>query len=653
MPAFADYSGTASPGSAAGGKGAPNDGQFLSLPKLKRQYTDYLDNKRAEIDEQIQARRYRHGAQYTADQINILRDRRQPVVTFNRVARKIDGIIGIVERMRKDAKAHPRTPKQEQGAELGTAALRYALEVGEWKEKSPICSGDAATDGLAGIELIIVPGDNGDYEVDHEIVNPDTFFYDPRSFKPDFSDARYMGVGKWMDVDAAKDLFPDQADDIEATMEGGADLTSNKDSENRWIQIGTRRVRIVEHWYIHKGEWHYAIYTGSKILKEGIGYFRDNKKKTFCKYVMFSAMVDHDGDRYGFVRLMKSAQDEINSRRSKGLHLLNSRTLIIEDGATTDVEKLRKEAARSDGVIVVNPGMKAEFDDTGRMANLEGQLRFLEEAKNEIENFGPNIALVGQGLEKSSGRAINLLQQAGIAELGPFILAHRGWKLRVYRAMWNAIQQFWTGERWIRVTDNDELGEFIKINGVGIDPNTGMPAMVNALGSLDVDIILDEGPDVINVMQEAYETLIAAQQGGQQVPLELLIDVMPLDAGLKKKWLDKLQEPKPGDQIQMEGAQAEVEETKSSARLKEAQAIKALADAQKAQMPEPAQAPPPGPSAVDEYKTMAEAEAAQARARLTDAQTYKTEQEAYLEPFKMEQQHELARQKAQQRPAAQ
>jgi hypothetical protein len=57
----------------------------------------------------------------------------------------------------------------------------------------------------------------------------------------------------------------------------------------------------------------------------------------------------------------------------------------------------------------------------------------LQEAKNEIENFGPNPALIGQGLEDSSGRAIALLQQAGMAELGPYLSAYKNWKIRVYR----------------------------------------------------------------------------------------------------------------------------------------------------------------------------------------------------------------------------
>jgi hypothetical protein len=88
---------------------------------------------------------------------------------------------------------------------------------------------------------------------------------------------------------------------------------------------------------------------------EGKSHLIDEKKKTFCKYIMFSAAVDHDGDRYGFVRNLKSAQDEINQRRSKGLHELNSRRLIAEEGAFNDVEKARREAARPDGVIIHNP----------------------------------------------------------------------------------------------------------------------------------------------------------------------------------------------------------------------------------------------------------------------------------------------------------
>src|SRR5262245_30352262 len=66
---------------------------YWSLAKCKRSYTNYLGSKRNEIVEQQEARRYRHGAQWSSDQIKVFNDRKQPVVTFNRVGRKIDGIV--------------------------------------------------------------------------------------------------------------------------------------------------------------------------------------------------------------------------------------------------------------------------------------------------------------------------------------------------------------------------------------------------------------------------------------------------------------------------------------------------------------------------------------------------------------------------------
>ena len=84
--------------------------------------------------------------------------------------------------------------------------------------------------------------------------------------------------------------------------------------------------------------------------------FEDEYDKPFCKYLMFSAQVDHEGDRYGFPRNLQSAQDEVNQRRSKGLHELNNRRIIATKAAVADgnVEALRREAARSDGIVLVN-----------------------------------------------------------------------------------------------------------------------------------------------------------------------------------------------------------------------------------------------------------------------------------------------------------
>jgi hypothetical protein len=424
----------------------------------------------------------------------------------------------------------------------------------------------------------------------------------------DFSDARFMGSSKWADVDQVIELAPEKEDEIRSSIEAGSELTSSPDYENKWFSSSEdgRKVRLVDHWYMKGSKWHWCLYTGSTILRTGESYLIDEKGRTTCKFIMYSANVDQDGDRYGFVRNMRSSQDEINQRRSKGLHLLNSRRIIIAKGqGTDDIERLRVESARPDGVIEYPPGTeKPEFDDNARSAELQGQLAFLTDAKSEIENYGFNPALIGSGVQDMSGRAIQLQQQAGIAELGPYLLAFKGWKLRVYRAIWNAVQRHWTAERWIRVTDDQQIAQFFAVNQMAVDPNTGQPTLVNALGSLDVDIIIDEGPDTINMQADAYDTLSVMGQKGQQVPPEVIIELSPLQGSVKKKVLGMIEQAKqqaaqaqqPAMQIQVADAKAQIENTQADTRLKMANAAKAGADAMQGQ-PDNS-----GQQAMDKYK---------------------------------------------------
>lgn len=529
---------------AAGGGTASNDdgAQYLSVDRLKKQYYDYLGAKSSEIEEARQARHYYHGDQWTEKEIAVLQRRKQPVVTSNRIERKINAVVGIVERLRQDPKAYPRTPEHEQGADVATAVMRYCLDNNDWKSKSTRNARLGAVDGIAGVEFDLETGDHGDPDLGIHIVYADTFFYDPRSFDEGFTDARYMGIAKWIDVDQAKELIPSKASEIDDLMEEGSDITSSadQDRERVWVNTSLKRLRMVDHWYICKGQWCWTLYIGNTVMMQGVSPFHDDKGKTFPRFLMFSANVDHDGDRYGFIRNLKSAQDEVNMRRSKALFKLNSRGIIAEKGAVDDVEIARREAARADMFLEKNPGMELEFDDSGKYADFKGQLEMLQEAKTEIENFGPNPALIGQGLEDSSGRAIALLQQAGMAELGPYLSAYKNWKIRVYRAIWNIVTEHWKAERWIRVTDDQNVAQFFQINKLAVN-QYGQPQIVNAIGSMDVDFIIDEGPDTINMQADSAATLQAlGPQFSQEFP-ELAIELSPLEARVKSLMLKKIQ----------------------------------------------------------------------------------------------------------------
>lgn len=629
-----DYSSGTPSGSISSAQAQPDTAGYWDIGKLKKAYTEYLSNKREEIDEQKDARRYYHGAQWTEAQIKILKKRKQPISTVNRIGRKIDGVVGLLERLRQDPKAFPRTPGQEQGADIATAVIRYALDSQEWKPKSAEIARDGAIEGIGGLEINLTQGDTrdpNDRDIELDIVEPENFFYDPRSKRADFSDARYMGVGKWMDIDLAKEMFPDKSDEIEQSIDNDTELSTNPDNENKWFNSDRKHIRLVDCWYRHNGEWCYSIFTGSAILMEGKSYLIDEKNKTECKYIMYSGSVDHDGDRYGFVRNMKSSQDSINFKEAKLNHILASRRLIMSNAAVKDVETARKEWARTDGVIIVNPGGEVKADD--QSFDFAGWSKLLVDSKQEIEGFGPNPQLLGQGSEQQSGRAISLLQQAGIAELGPYIQGFKGWKVRVYRAVLNAIQRHWTAERYIRVTDDDGLAQFIQINGLQVDPMTGHPNIVNAIGSLDVDVIIDEGPDSINMMADTYDALIAMASSGAQVPPQVLIELSPgIDGRTKKKllgYIEQAQKPGPAQQIALEGEQAKVDKTKSETMLNVSKARQAATT--QPGKPEKFELPPE----LQIADSIASTRDKDASAAAKYAKANKDNQEASLAPLKM------------------
>jgi hypothetical protein len=620
--------------------------EYWSLEKCRKAYSNYLDNKQEEISEQKNARRYYHGAHWTEAQIKELNKRKQPVVTFNRIARKLNGVVGLIDRLKQDPKAYPRTPKHQEGAELATAVIRAELDMGNWNAKAPEVALDAAVEGLSGIVIELgEQDDKGNYDVDFNPVEVDSFFYDPRSYRGDFSDARYMGEAKWLDLEAAQDLFPDHAEELAATTENTSDLTSNPDRENKWFMMegGKQLIRLVDCWYLHKGRWCWTMFTGSMILDSGESYLFDDKQKPICRYIMFSCNVDHDGDRYGFVRNMRSAQDEYNARRSRALFTANSRRLIMTQGSVADIERVRQEWSRPDGVIVTNartPEEGIKSDD--QSFDFAGQLKLMENAIAELDNYGPNQALIGD-ISNQSGRAIQLLQQAGMAELGPYILGYRGWKIRVYRALFCAVQRYWTGEKWVRVTDNEGVAQFVQVNGTQMDPMTGQQQLVNAIGELDVDIIMDEGSDTINAQQDVYETLtqimpsIAPMLKPQEAAaaVSILVESSSLSATAKKTWRDATQQQQPdpmqemAKKIALEGEAAKVGETKSKTQLNMAKAqSEGMPDMAQPGQPQPFELPPE----LQVAQSMADIEDKRASAQHKQAQAYKAQTDAELAP---------------------
>jgi hypothetical protein len=300
------------------------------------------------------------------------------------------------------------------------------------------------------------------------------------------------------------------------------------------------------------------------MLAQGKSPFYDERGKSMSRFIMFRANVDHDGDAYGLVRTLKGMQDEINQRRSKALFLSNVTKLTGQKGAVDSVEVARRENARPDGYIEFNAGFEPPAPDPNKSTDLANQLSLMQDARQQIQTYiNVNPTLMAQD-DQHSGVAINYMQKAGTAELGSFLRNYCAWKLRVYRAIWNIVCRTWQAERWIRVTDNEGIAQFIQINGLGTD-EWGNPVIINAIGALDVEISMDEGPDVANMMQDAYETI----KDDPTIPWQIKLEFMPLPSSMKKSIEQKIQQAaqqQPDPKLQ--AVQAKAQADQQSAQLK-------------------------------------------------------------------------------------
>jgi hypothetical protein len=298
----------------------------------------------------------------------------------------------------------------------------------------------------------------------------------------------------------------DAQDAIDVTLTSAVESTTydDKPAWTIWADRKRKRIRVVQMWIKRAGEWYFAEFTKGGFLKTGPSPYVNEEGRTDCEIIAQSAYVDRENNRYGEAREMISPQEEINKRRSKSLHILNTSQVVTEEGAVIDEERARREAARPDGWITLNPGMsdKFRFETKGEMAN--GQFKLLEHTMNVFQLMGANAAMQGNAGDEASGRAILASQQGGMIQTASILDNLRDFDVRIYKTIWNRIRQYWDGPMWVRVTDDERNIRFVGINGAP-DPLTGQPGV--PVSQLDVDIVIDDAPDGVAPQIEQFQAL--------------------------------------------------------------------------------------------------------------------------------------------------
>lgn len=504
-------------------------------------------------------RDYKDGKQWTEEQIRALKKRKQAPVVNNRIKIKHNGLLGLTALRKGDPKAFPRNVNADSGAaEAVSDGLRYVADKIALNSTFLQAADNFFCEGYCGVHIIAEDSPLGiDPTVD--IIPWDRIFFDVHSTRHDFNDARSRGFVTWMDEEVIRERFPDVTDEVLHGPEINEDGTF--EDKPKWFIKGkkTNRHLVATHYYEKAGMWYMCIYTGSGFLMEPQpSPWLNEFGQPECPLELVHAYIDREGNRSGELKDFLDLQDEINHRRSKALFLLSQRQTFGNKGAIQNIKAAKTELAKPDGHLEIGTG---EFNKdfgilpTGDMA--QGQFELLQEAKQEMDAQSFSAQLAGERQSGNlSGVAINRLQQAGIIELNMLFDNFAAFKLRVYKKIWHRIRQFWTEEKWVRVTDDQKslkwvgfnvpvtIGEYLQeimddeskdrtlrlgasakmimLEQQGPEALQQVIMVKNRPVELDMDVILDESFDFINGAEEQLDAILKYGAQGQFDIVDLL-----------------------------------------------------------------------------------------------------------------------------------
>lgn len=570
------------------------DETTLDSRELAEKCRDYYDHK-----------------QWTESEAATLKKRKQPIITRNRIKPKVDFLKGTEEATRTDPKAYPRNPQDDESAQAATDGIRFVCDQTKFPQIRSSVFENLTIEGVGGCEVYAKKNIKGEVDVSIRHFQWDRIFYDPHSRDKDFADALYKGGVLWMDYEEAKSQYPDAHEALATVIANEGSSTSQTFDDTprlRWADSQRKRVRIVMMEFKTDGVWYRCEFTKSGWLSEPTeSPYKDENGLPEPSLIFQSAHVDRDGNRYGWVKSWLDIQDEINKRASKHLHLVSVRQTFANMGAGGDAKKLKAELAKPDGHLEFTSGEYGkDFGVIPTMDMASAQFTLLQEAKNEIDAIGVHAALAGADPRQMSGKAIGKLQQGSTTEIKPLYTCLAQFNVNVYRAVWNRIKQFWTAEKWIRVTDDENNLKWVGLNQpvtvgdllaeenggqlppeVQGDPRLSMVVKTkNAVAEMDVDIVVEDVPDMVNVMQEQFDALTqlfpAIPDPMKPAALEMLIQSSAIRN--KDAFIEKLQgamtpqgQPNP---IQQQADALKLAELQSVVEKNKATAAKDMAHAQ-------------------------------------------------------------------------
>ena len=567
------------------------------------------------------------GRQWTDNEISEMEEKLRIPTTFNRIQPTIDAVAGAEIQGRQQIQYFPREVGDSAVSEILTQGAEYEMGECDGNEEDSDAFRDCLICGV-GVTETRPDTVNGEVSIICDRIDPLEILFDPGNRKACFADARFLKREKHMDEEEFEELWPgfsptgDENDGKRVTvvdprvrythgelgdndkgdvvvcewqwyenetthlaaiegkivtlttdehaeaLEANPNLDAVKQSRRVYYRAFTNGPQIMEVEEIYVGDFTYKAITGK----------RDRNKGTF----------------YGLVRPMKDPQKFANKFFSQILHIINSNAkggVMVEEGAVEDIRNFEASYAQADAITWVNDGAlqgtNPRIIQKQAPAYPQGSDRMMQTSVDAIRDVtGVSQEMLGLADRDQPGVLEQQRKQQTYGILAAFFDARRRYMKLKGRLLLKLIQKYLPADKLVRIVGEDGSPQYVPL---ALEKDT-----------MEYDIVVDEAPASPNQKVQTFQMLTQLMPlfSNADLPASFWAEMAkysPLPAGLSAKLAkiitdqEKQQEAaeqaqapmkQAAEQLQMQGAQADVADKAAGAQLKQAQAAEHAGAAQ-------------------------------------------------------------------------
>lgn len=560
------------------------------------------------------------GRQWSDEDRAILEEQRRPPVTFNRISRTLNAVIGLEVSNRQEARFIPRGNEDTGFNTMLTDAARWTRDLCDAEDEETEAFGDLNTCGMGWTETMMDYEEDPDGMLQIDRADPLTMYWDSNSTKKNLADARWMARVGLMSLDQVLENW-EHYDGGGSSEEYLENESEPHDSSPPWYDNSDaskrghiNNIEVVHYQWYEKQEF-VRVKSGDRMIeftptkfsriKErieemGLKYVKQ-KRRVYYKaisiggkvYEKEECAVQEGGftfkcmtgmrDRnkkmwFGLVAIMIDPQRWANKWLAQTMHIMNTNAkggVMAEIGAFANPSAAERDWAKSDAFIEMEAGGLDKIREREMGKFPQGVHELMKYAVESISDTpGINQELMGLVGKEQPGVLESMRKQAGVTMLSVMFDALRLYRKRQARTLAAFIREYMSDGRLIRV--------------VGPEGAKYVPLLRDQV-SMKYDTIIDEAPTSHNQKEKVMQILLTLvpqmMEAGMPPPPPDVLEYLPVPESLIEKWLAKTKPNPEKEKKQQQEAEEErqvlLAERKSKADMQSANAKKAAADAQK------------------------------------------------------------------------